>query len=78
MTHNDPLFKALTMPLLLLLCGLFALSFHVIYINLGMKIIIDLGGLCKTFNVITQICNMIQSWTGMLIPSLCLILTRTD
>ena len=52
------------MCLLLLLYGLFALSFHVIYINyviviipfpldLGIKILIGLRGLCKTFNSIS-------------------------
>ena len=32
MIHNDPLFKALTMPLLILLCGC-VISFYVIYMN---------------------------------------------
>jgi hypothetical protein len=32
MTHDDPLFKALNMSLLLLLCGC-VVSFYVIYIN---------------------------------------------
>ena len=32
MTHNDPLFKALNYAFIALLCGLFAISYYVIYI----------------------------------------------